>query len=281
MILVADSGSTNTDWIVIEGNKVKSLFTTRGFNPYFTTSEKLNNELVSELPKYFDTNDFSKIYFYGSGCSSSEMKDLIHKGLKKIFINAHLEINHDLLGAARALFKNEKGIALILGTGANSCLYNGQKIEKNIPSLGFILGDEGGGDYLGKLFITELLYKNLPEGIISEFLQKYDLNENKIMQKIYKKEHPNQFFASICEFIYNKKENEFIVKLINKSFTDLFEKHVTKYKNYQNYKIRATGSVAYYFQDFLKSIASDFNATIDWIEKKPINKLVEYHINLI
>ena len=172
MILVADSGSTKTDWVLIDNKKITTSFHTRGFNPYFTTAEKLHADLLQELPNELIPINITQVVFYGSGCSLPEMKNLIHLGLKKIFSQSEIEIEHDLLGAARALFKDATGIALILGTGANTCLYNGKEIVKNIPSLGFILGDEGGGDYLGKLFITELLYNNLPKDISSEFHHK-------------------------------------------------------------------------------------------------------------
>lgn len=172
MILVADSGSTNTDWVIIKNNQIHSSFATRGFNPYFTTSQKLYNSLKKELPKDLNSKEVEHIYFYGSGCSTAEMQELILNGLKLIFTHSKIEVNHDLLGAARALFKNDPGIAIILGTGANTCLYDGNKIIQNIPSLGYILGDEGGGDYLGKLFITELLYDHLPKKYLKSSLKK-------------------------------------------------------------------------------------------------------------
>ncbi|PLX16042.1 MAG: hypothetical protein C0597_08165 [Marinilabiliales bacterium] len=278
MYIIADSGSTKTDWVLIENKKISTSFTTKGFNPYFTTTEQLYKDLIHELPNDLNPIHIKQVFFYGSGCSLPEMKNLIYHGLKKIFSRSEIEINHDLLAAARALFKNESGIALILGTGANTCLYNGNKIVHNIPSLGFILGDEGGGDYLGKLFITELLYHNLPKDISSKFLKKFDLSADNILQKLYKEDHPNQFLASICEFIFEKKENNVIQDIIYKSFNDLFNTHIIKYKNYHQYKIRATGSIAYYFKDYLNKVASEFNTSIDLVVRAPIFKLADYHL---
>jgi len=280
MILVADSGSTNTDWVVIENRKIKSSFTTRGFNPYFTTSEKLNKDLVADLPKDIKPTEIYQIFFYGSGCSSSAMQSIIEKGILNTFPNSKIEVNHDLLGAARALFMNETGIALILGTGANTCVYNGKEIVENIPSLGYILGDEGGGDYLGKLFISELLYNNLPKKISSAFYEKYQLTNNQIMQKVYKEDHPNQFLASFSEFIYEYRSEVSIKEIIKKSFDDLFVKHIKPYKDFTKYKIRAVGSVAFYFQDLLSEVASTFDTNIERVEKKPIQELAKFHINL-
>ncbi len=279
MILIADSGSTNTDWIIIDNNHIKSSFTTVGFNPYFTTSNKIHNDLKSQLPKTLDTKIIKHIFFYGSGCSTPEMKNLIFNGLQPLFNQTIIEVNHDLLGAARALFKNNPGIALILGTGANTCLYDGKNITKNIPSLGYILGDEGGGDYLGKLFVTELLYGNIPEKISNVFLAKYQLTKSQIMQKIYKEENPNKFLASICEFINANITEEHLIALVYRSFTDLFEKHIIKYKNFTNYKIRAIGSIAYYFKDFLNEVAIRYNTNIDLIVKNPIQELANYHLD--
>ncbi|MFC2152470.1 ATPase [Bacteroidota bacterium] len=278
MILVADSGSSNTDWIIIENNKIISSFSTKGFNPYFTSSEKISSDLKLEIPKDINIDTISKVYFYGSGCSTTEMKNIVKTGLVNFFQNPAIEVYHDLIGAARALFHNEIGIVVILGTGANTCFYNGNEITKNIPSLGYILGDEGGGDYLGKLFITELLYENIPEIVSSNFYKQYKHSKSQIMQKVYKESHPNQFLASICKFIFEYRSNEFVNSIITKSFTDLFEKHITKYDDYQNQNIRIAGSVGYYFQDDLQKIAKEFNTKIDLFEKKPINRLAQYHL---
>ena len=206
------------------------------------------------------------------------MKKIVCEGLNQFFDQSEIEINHDLLGAARALLGDESGIAVILGTGANTCFYNGQNIIKNIPSLGFILGDEGGGDYLGKLFITECLYGNLPQEILDNFYKKYSLSNSDLMHKIYKETYPNRFLASFCEFILDNSNHEQIARLIKKSFRDLFEKHITKYENYTDHKIRITGSVGFYFQEFIYEIAKDFNASIDLIEKSPITRIALYHI---
>ncbi|MCB2194954.1 MAG: hypothetical protein KQH79_03795 [Bacteroidetes bacterium] len=278
MILIADSGSTNSDWVIIKDNEIKSSFTTRGFNPYFTTSEKLHSDLTSELPQNLNTENVVSIFFYGAGCSSHQMQELIRKGLTMTFKNAEIEVNHDLLGAARALFMNKPGLAIILGTGANTCIYNGKEVIENIPSLGFILGDEGGGDHLGKLFITELLYNNLPQTLIDSFLMKYDLTKDQIMQKVYKEDHPNRFLASFAEFLYEQRSEKSIQKIINKSFTELFNKHITQYKNYKNYTISAVGSVAFYFKDMLNEVATTYATHVEQVEKEPIQKLASYHI---
>jgi len=277
MILIADSGSTNTDWVLIERKEIISSFKTRGFNPYFSKSEEIYNELKQKFPANLEVNQINKIFFYGSGCSTEELKIIIYNGLSHLFINSEIEINHDLLGAARALFMDDSGIAVILGTGASSCFYNGSKITERIPSLGYILGDEGGGDYLGKLFITDFLYGRLPENVHQTFLKKFQLKDDQIMHKIYKEPYPNRFLASFCEFISEQSKNSRINDMIIKSFTDLFVNNITKYENYKKCSIKITGSVGYYFKNQLKEVARSFNTNIDLIERSPINRLVQYH----
>lgn len=279
MILIADSGSTNTDWVLIKKDKIISSFVTSGFNPYFTKSEEIYIELKQKFPANLKISEINKIFFYGSGCSAEEMKKIIYKGLRQMFINSEIEINHDLLGAARALFMNDSGITVILGTGASSCFYDGSIITERVPSLGYILGDEGGGDYLGKLFITDFLYGRLPENVHQTFLKKFRFNNNQIMHKIYKEAYPNRFLASFCEFISEQSKDSSINDMIIKSFTDLFVNNITKYENYKKYSIKITGSVGYYFKNQLLEVAKSFNANIDLIECSPINRLVQYHFN--
>ena len=278
MIIVADSGSTCTDWVLIEDEITKSTFQTKGFNPYFTKSEEIIKELKLKFPKNISVNNIDKIYFYGSGCSSKELNSIIYNGLKHFFSDTEITIEHDLLAAARALFQNESGIAVILGTGANTCYYNGKSIVKNVTSLGYILGDEGGGDYLGKLFITNYLNNELPKEISEKFYNEYNLKTDQILHAVYKESYPNKFLASFTKFILKYSNNEFVSEIINKSFSDLFVKHICKYDNYDKLKIRATGSISYFFQEQLKKTALNFNANIDLIEKEPIHRLVQFHI---
>ena len=279
MIIVADSGSSCTDWVLIEDENTKSTFQTKGFNPYFVKSEEIINELKLKFPRNISISDVDKIYFYGAGCSSGKLKSIINNGLKHFFPDSEITIEHDLLAAARALFQNESGIAVILGTGANTCYYNGKSIVKNVTSLGYILGDEGGGDYLGKLFITSYLNGELPKEISEKFYNEYNLRTEQILHAIYKEPYPNKFLASFTKFVLKYSNNESVSEIINKSFSDLFIKHICKYDNYDKLKIRATGSVSYFFQDQFKKTALKFNANIDLIEKEPINRLVQFHIN--
>jgi len=279
MIIVADSGSTCTDWVIIKNKEIIHTIKTKGFNPYFTKSEEIINELKIKFPKNINLNNVETIYFYGAGCSSKEMNLIIYNGLSPFFTSSKIEIEHDLLAAARALFQNEAGIAVILGTGSNTCYYDGQSIVKNITSLGFILGDEGGGDYLGKLFIQSYLNNELPVEINEAFLNQYKLTTNQILQAVYKEGNPNRFLASFTKFILDYADNSAISKIITKCFSDLFAKHICKYENYKNLKIRFTGSISHYFRNPLNDVANTFGAKIDLIEKEPIGLLTQYHMN--
>lgn len=226
MILVADSGSTNTDWVIIQEKEILSSFQTKGFHPFFIKSNEICNELQLKFPIQFNPNEIKKIFFYGAGCSSEKMKSIVSEGIKQFFTHSMIEIEHDMLAAARALFMNDEGIAVILGTGANTCFYNGEEITKNITSLGYILGDEGGGDYLGKLFITDFLNEELPQEIHEKFIKQFNLSKTQILHAVYTEPHPNRFLASFSEFIHDQLENDYIDKLVKKTFRDLFNKHI-------------------------------------------------------
>lgn len=278
MILVADSGSTCTKWVILEENKMVADFSTKGFNPYFTKSKEIHDELLDKFPKAFNHKRIEKIFFYGAGCSTDKLKRIISNELHIFFQNSFIYIETDLLAAARSLFHKEAGIAIILGTGSNTCFYNGSEITQNIRSLGFILGDEGGGDYLGKLFIQALLNKELPINIEKLFFKEFNLDTDKILHAVYKEEYPNRFLASFTKFIKANSSTPEIQTIIDKSFIDLFEKHICKYINYKNEIIRATGSIAHYFEKDLKKIAANYELDIDLITKDPINLLTEFHL---
>lgn len=279
MILVADSGSSNTNWVVLNTYKIVNSFTTKGLSPYFVDKEFINQELSNNFPRNLNSEEIKKVYFYGSGCSSENLNTIVENGLKAFFQKAEIEINTDLLAAARSLFFNEEGIAVICGTGSNTCYYDGSNIIKNIKSLGFIFGDEGGGDYLGKLFITDFLNNELPSDIKNKFIKEYNLNASEILNRVYKKPNPNSFLASFANYIAKNSGNEYFNQLILRNFNDLFEKHICKYDGFKNHNIRFTGSVAFHFEKHLKIIAKKHKATVDLIIQNPIDRLAQFHLN--
>ncbi|OFX18644.1 MAG: hypothetical protein A2041_04745 [Bacteroidetes bacterium GWA2_31_9b] len=278
MILIADSGSTKTDWVLIDNEKVIASYTTQGLNPFFKKSSEISEIIKPVFTDQKINESVEKIFFYGAGCSSEQMKEVIFNGIKPIFSTSEINIETDLLAAARALFKNDQGIAVILGTGASTCLYNGTEIIQNIKSLGYVFGDEGGGDHLGKLFITDFLNNNLSDDIKEKFENTFHLSKDDILRKVYREPLPNSFLASFCEFISNNSEHKQIDSIIKKSFNQLFKNHICKYPEYKKYKIRVLGSTGFYFEKQLKEIAAEFKLKIDLILKNPIKELVDYHL---
>ncbi len=278
MFIVADSGSTKTIWALVENGKTIQTFKTKGLNPYFVNSGEIFKTLTLEFPPDKIQNKVHHVYFYGAGCSSDNMKQIIFNGLKKYFINSEIEINTDLLGAARALFKKEKGIAAIIGTGSNTGAYNGRAIVQSIKSLGYALGDEGSGAHLGKLLITDYLHDDLPQGLQEKFETEYALSKDDIIYSIYKKPFPSKFMASFATFLNDNKNHPHIKNLINKSLQQLFEKYICRYPNYKNLNLGFVGSVAYYIQPELEAMAKYYGIKITQVIKEPLKGLVEFHL---
>ena len=279
MILIADSGSTKTDWILFNTGAEKINFSTQGLNPYFINSVEIQTELRNVFTDFALNNGVKKIFFYGAGCSSDPMKKVVFDGLQPVFKNADITIKSDLLGATRALFFNEPGIAVILGTGSNTCLYDGNTVAKTIRSLGYIFGDEGGGTHIGKLFISYFLSNKLSDELKNKFINRYNLTKDQILQKVYSEPFPNSFLASFCSFINENSSFAEIEDILNHSFSELFRNYICKYPDYRNYKIRVAGSIGQIFEKQLRKTASQFKTDIDLILQRPITKLVEFHTN--
>lgn len=278
MILIADSGSTKTDWRLIDSNQNQIYsIETIGFNPYFIGE----NEILDELSKSAlnkNKAEVKQVFFYGAGCSSSEKSNSIQTTLQLFFNNAQIEVEHDLLAAARAVSGNKPGLVAILGTGANTCLYDGKNITNNIPALGYLLGDEGSGAHLGMNFIKKYLHHEFSDKINEEFLLTYPtLNLNVILDTVYKKPLPNRFFAQFSHFVFKHSDNEKIKELISLCMNEFFEKYICKYPNYRNYKLNLVGSVAFCYQNFIREVALNHQVEIDKIIKQPIDALVKFH----
>jgi len=277
MILIADSGSTNTDWAIVKPSNEIIHFQTIGLNPYFLTEDEIANEILLNFPKRVDSFEINHTYFYGSGCGSGKTKPIVHAALHRLFPKSTIEIDTDLMAAAKALFFNQKGIAAILGTGSNSCLYDGQKIIENLPSLGFILGDEGGSVYLGKLLITDYLNGQIPEDLQQKLSSQFSLNPEIILSKLYKEAYPNKFLSSFGSFLHQNIPSEYVYMLIEKSFSSFFEKYICKYTNYTKFPLRVTGSTGFFFKNQLTTVAQKFGIQIDEVIQKPMDKLIIYH----
>lgn len=281
MILIADSGSTKTDWRLIDEKKQIHQFATSGTNPYFQTSEQIAEMLRLELIPQFQSEIWNlefEIFFYGAGCGADSKKEIVHQALLKRFPEANIIVETDMLGAARSLCGRNTGIAAILGTGANTCYYDGEKISKNRASLGYALGDEGSGAHIGKTFIQAYLNKEMPEAIANRFFERFKLSKDDILDSVYKQPLPNKFLASFSKFIYQNFKEQFIIDLVADCFNQFFDKHICKYEKHKEVKLSCTGSVAFYYSNILRAVAANKGVNIDTITETPIAGLTLYHL---
>lgn len=276
MILIADSGSTVTDWTVIKNDKSICRYSTKGMNPFFQSQEEIETEIRVNLLDKLEDRSFDGIYFYGAGCIFGK-QDIVRNALKAYFKSPIIEVDTDMLAAAHALCGKESGIACILGTGSNSCFYDGKDIQENVSPLGFILGDEGSGAVIGKLFVGSLLKNQLKEGLKEEFLAEFKLEQGDIIDRVYRKPFPNRFLASLTPFILKHIGEPSVEKLVLDTFKDFFQRNVMQYE-YKNEKVHFIGSIAYHFKAILEQAAKEKGITIGQIEKSPMEGLIKYHI---
>jgi len=277
MILIADSGSTKTEWCVIDTEHEPKSFQTIGFNPYFVTEEVIAEELDKNLLPFVNTKFIEKVFFYGSGCSTPEKNQIIQSPLEDFFRNATVEVEHDLDGAARSLCGRQKGIACILGTGSNSCLYDGKDVVENVSSVGYMFGDEGGGVYAGKMFISDYLRDEMPADIRKLYEEMYPYRFDKILNAVYKEPFANRFLASFTPFMSKYIEHPYVINLMTDSFDKFFKYQVSHYTGYKELPVNATGSIAYYFSDILKQVAANWGVKLGKIIRTPMEGLIEYH----
>jgi len=217
------------------------------------------------------------IHFYGTGCSNPENVSIVKQALRKLFTAADIKVTSDLMGAAKALCGNEKGVACILGTGSNSCYYNGRKIVDNSPGLGFILGDEGSGAYMGKKVVQYFLYNTFDPDLMDRFKAKYNTNSTTILDAVYRQPLPNRYLAGFVGFLVENRGHFMIENIIEDSFNDFFFTHICKYKESWTLPIHFTGSVAYGFKDVLKEMCQSYELELGNVLKQPIDGLIKYH----
>ena len=282
MILIADSGSTKTDWCLCNQGTILQNIQTQGINPYHQTEEAIEEVLRKELLFQLTKNSESKIQestktiFYGSGCANESSCNRIKEAFKKVLDIEDVTVHSDLLGAARALCGNEEGIACVLGTGSNSCLYNGKEIISNIPPLGYILGDEGSSAVLGRRLVGDCLKNQLPEAIRNEFLAEYHLTQEIILEKVYRQPLANRFLASLTPFLSKHKEIPEVHKLLVESFVDFFVRNVKQYRR-PWLPIHFIGSIAIAFASELKEAAESLGMELGTIMQSPMEGLIKYH----
>lgn len=276
MILLADGGSTKVDWCLVDHGVLKKRIFTKGANPFFRTTEDISKEIGHTLIPELKGDKIDAVYFYGAGCAFPEKNDIVRAAIAENINTEIIEVESDLFGTAVGLCGDKAGIVCILGTGSNSCFYDGQKIVENVSPLGFILGDEGSGAVLGRLFVGSCLKNQFGPEIKEAFLQHIHLTVPQILDRVYKQSMPNRFLASVCPFIRENIHEKAIYDLVYNAFADFFKKNVMQY-DYKNYKVSFTGSVAYHFKDVLSEVANDLGIDVGMIVQSPMDGLIGFY----
>lgn len=275
MILIADGGSTKTEWCLVENGKIVEQIITEGTNPFFQTVDDIDALVGKHIAPKVNGKTIETVYFYGAGCAFPDKNEIVRAGIAK-HIDAPIHVASDLLGAAHALCGTSPGIACIIGTGSNSCFYNGKEIENNVSPLGFILGDEGSGAVLGKLFVNACLKNQLTPGLKEKFLEEFDFTPAYIIDKVYKQAFPNRFLATLSPFIVKNLDDATVYELVVNSFKDFFKKNVMQY-DYKANKVHFVGSVAHYYGKALKQAADELGVQLGTVNRTPMDDLVKYH----
>lgn len=276
MKLIADSGSTRTTWQVADYTILVKEHQTGGINPFYQTEKEISDLLLHSLVPDLAKFPIEEVFFYGAGCAFDDKKKMVSAALSRHYPDAAIQVESDLLGAARGLFQHEKGIACILGTGSNSCEYDGSIITKNISPLGYILGDEGSGAVLGKTFIGDCLKYQLPEWLREKFLDEYELTPAMILDRVYKQPFPNRFLASFTPFLGAHLEEPSIFNLVYDSFDAFFVRNIAHYAT-EDLPLGFVGSIAWHFRDVLEIVASEHQLSISTIMTNPVEGLRFYH----
>ena len=278
MILIADSGSTKTDWCVVEKGKLIHQIFTKGTNPFFQSEEEISNEIATALLPQLTDNAFDSVYFYGAGCGFPDKIAMVHRAITgHLKVSGEVEVSTDMLAAARGLCGHQAGIACIMGTGSNSCYYDGKTIVDNVSPLGFILGDEGSGACLGKLLVGDILKNQMTPELKDKFLAQFNLTAPEIIDRVYRKPFPNRFLASLSPFLAQNLNEPCVHSLVLNSFKAFLKRNVMQYKDYRHNKVHFIGSVAYHYKEILAEAAKDMGIQLGTIIKSPMEGLIEYH----
>lgn len=278
MILVADSGSTKCDWILMDRPDNQILTHTMGFNPFFHSSDLISQKILDNNQLNENSDRVAEVYFYGAGCSSKDRNEIVENALKRCFKEARIiKVDHDLTGAALATARDKPGITCILGTGSNSCYFDGERIHEAVPALGYILGDEGSGSYFGKILLSKYLYKHLPADIYEAFESRYNISKEIIFTNVYNLPNPNVYLASFMKFISDYREHPFFKDMIYRGLASFINIHVWCYQNFREVPVHFVGSIAFYFKEVLEEVARNHRFQVGRIEQRPVDPLANYH----
>ena len=282
MILIADSGSTKCDWALIDekGSRLGN-FETMGLNPYFHDEKVVESAIRGNAPLALYADKISHVYFYGAGSSTQTMCEIIERGLRAVFPTAELLIEHDLLGSAYSTYDGEPCISCILGTGSNSCFFDGKDIHESVPSLAYILGDEASGSYFGKILLREYFYKKLPAEIAEAFENSFPLSKDEFISKIYREPNANVYLASFTRFIGNFALHPHVMNWVVKGMREFLDIHVKSFENWDKVPVHFVGSISHYFKHCLEEACRLEGVRLGNIIKKPIDGLVNYHVKYV
>ncbi len=277
MILIADSGATKIEWRLLGEDGAITQALSEGYNPYVQEEEDLRKGVEEHVVPIISGKKISEVAFYGAGCGSPEKNNSVAAILAPFFNGAKIEVNNDLLAAARALCGSDPGIACILGTGSNSCFYNGEQITSQVPSLGYVLGDEGSGANMGKKLVRAAVRNRLPSSLQEAFEKRFGLKEDDVLENVYRKKHPSRFLGSFMKFLMQHIKEPYVYSLIYDSFTEFFDEIIKSYAEFNKYPVHFTGSVAFYFSNILRQVAADQGVHVKNIIEGPIAGLTLYH----
>lgn len=282
MKLVVESGSTKANWALVnDTGNITATFDTIGFNPFFHTADFIAKQIQNNGELAQTASIINEVFFYGAGCSSNHYKQIVAHGLMQVFNKASIHVDHDLVAAAYATYQGKPCISCIIGTGSNSCFFDGFTLYEEVPALAYILGDEGSGSYFGKKLVSDYLYKKLPQDIEADFEDMYLLSKAIIFENVYQKPHANVYLASFTPFVSKHKAHPYFAQMIYDGMKLFLQNHVCCYKNYKEVSAHFVGSVAYHFSEVLEQAAVELGVNMGSIIKQPIEHLVAYHVQYL
>ena len=278
MIAIVDGGSTKCDWVILENTgKVSQKTESVGFNPNIISADLIPQEIEKNPHLFLIKNQLDYVYFYGSGCGTAENALLVETQLQKVFPYAKVTVKEDLTAAAYAAYKGKPAIVCILGTGSNSCYFDGKSVRRDLPSLGFLIGDEGSGSAIGKHLVRRFFMKKLPQDLHQEFVETYHLTIDDAIKNMYHNPRANAYLAEFNKFVIQRKQHPYFQNLVFDEMKNFFEYQVLPYEEAREAEINFIGSIAYYYEDVLRAAAAELNLTVGHIVQKPIESLVEFH----
>ena len=278
MILIADGGSTKADWIALDEHKEEAFrVRTLGLNPAVVSEEELHNRIINMFQLIQVKNEVTNIYFYGAGCGTPHAQKILHDVMKNIFVNAEVVVEEDMLAAVYAATGKEPAMVAILGTGSNSCYYDGQKMHMRVASLGYVLMDEASGNYFGKRLIRDYYYGLMPKYIVEKFEKDFNLDADVLKKNIYREPNPNMYLASFAQFMFEFKEEKYVRRLMKRGFEKFFRYRILPYELGPETPIYFIGSIAHYFREILDAVAEKNGLKITGVIQRPIDSLIDYH----